>query len=121
MLQHTQAICGTVLHDQCCGHSQPKDATDNGIYGLQRYPAPPSRTRDIKRRTKMQQSIEKAGTKAETILIKLVECGKLLPGSLDRVRVLVLDIPFSSPHQRSLCAAQHRYQDQTRRLRLLGN
>lgn len=47
----------------------------------------------------MQQTIEKASTKAETILVKLVECGKLLPGSLDRVSVLVLGIHFSSLHK----------------------
>ncbi len=67
----------------------------------------------------MQQSIEKAGTKAETILIKLVECGKLLPGSLDRVRVLVLDIPFLAPPKITVRRAT--LSSQTRRLRLLVN
>lgn len=34
----------------------------------------------------MQQTLEKAGAKAEAILRKLVESGKLQPGSLGKVR-----------------------------------
>ncbi len=36
----------------------------------------------------MQQSIEKAGAKAEAILKKMVESGKLHPGSLGKVSTL---------------------------------
>ena len=51
------------------------------------HPAPGPRTRAVRKRGKMLQSLQKASAKSEAILLKLVECGKLQPGSIDRVRV----------------------------------
>ena len=56
-------------------------------YAMQRYPTPPPRTRAVRLRMKMEQRLEKAGAKAEAILTKLMQSGKLLPGSLDKVGV----------------------------------
>ena len=55
------------------------------LYAMQRHPTPPPKSRAERRRGKMQQTIEKAGAKAEAILRKLVESGKLQPGSLGKV------------------------------------
>lgn len=48
-------------------------------------PVPGPRTKAMRKRGKMLQSLQKAGAKSEVILLKLVECGKLQPGSIDKV------------------------------------
>lgn len=51
----------------------------------QAYPAPPPKSRAVRKRDKVLQTLEKASAKSEVILIRLMECGKLQPGSLERV------------------------------------
>ena len=52
---------------------------------LKSHPAPAPQARAVRKREKMLQSLQKATAKSELILLKLVECGKLQPGSIDRV------------------------------------
>ena len=40
----------------------------------------------MRKHEKMLQSLQKASAKSDVILLKLVECGKLQPGSIDKVR-----------------------------------
>lgn len=52
----------------------------------------------------MPHAMKKAGARAKTILIKLVEGGKLFPGSLDRVRAPLLSLASSAFLLRNILA-----------------
>lgn len=49
------------------------------------HSAPAPKTRAVRKCEKMLQTLRKASAKSEVILVKLVERGKLQPGSLNRV------------------------------------
>ena len=55
------------------------------VLHVKSHPVPSPRTRAARKREKMLQSLQKASAKSEVFLMKLVKCGKLPPGSIDRV------------------------------------
>ena len=68
--QRSSAFCESLIADQL---------------SVKSHVAPSPRTRAVRKRIKMLQSLQKASAKSEVILLKLVECGKLQPGSIDKV------------------------------------